>query len=355
MQSIFNVSSTSEPLPVPAGVGTLPLPPLPAVGGFQFGVMIEYDENNNVVLYIAVADADVTVFAFVMNASHGNVVFVLKQVHDFGGLSSALLPALSISIFQTNYSGSHLCVVLAYSAAPVCSIVVEERCMNESRSTCVANTTAASVSSSSVAAVDSSSGRVYVLVYSMSAVLHGGKNGHSDELDSGDFHTPVASVYGAVISAAADGSWGFVGKEQAGTAGEPVYMYMGDNPHVSVVSLQCSDENCGGSSSAMSSAAFLITHDSGFCPNSETNNKRADSGACDISPSVCSGSSVMNYAYGSLEALQQLLTSKTPLSACHPSIVSITLSRVGAQQAITLYCRCLAHSTTATTPLLHSS
>ena len=50
--------------------------------------------------------------------------------------------------------------------------------------------------------------------------------------------------------------------------------------------------------------------------------KRADQGVCDIAPTMCEGSSVLNYAYGSVHTLQQLLQQKEPLSPCHPSIVS---------------------------------
>ena len=110
-------------------------------------------------------------------------------------------------------------------------------------------------------------------------------------------------------------------------ADEPLYLYLGDNPSIALTPIGSGNGSSAASSgSPMSSVAFLLTQDSGYCPNSEINNKRADRGVCDMLPSFCEGSSVMNYAYGSLQALQLLLQQNKPLSPCHPSIVSWCLA-----------------------------
>ena len=115
--------------------------------------------------------------------------------------------------------GRSVCIVLAYSATPACTVVLDERCGNEtSLPTCVANTTSATVLSSSIAGLGSLSGRVYVLLYSMSPILE-------THTQRGDL---ASSVYGAVLSAPPnDDGTGVVGKEwRAGLrslSGEPLY------------------------------------------------------------------------------------------------------------------------------------
>jgi hypothetical protein len=305
-QVLIDLTTASEPLPPPLAAGTLPLPPLPAVGDFQFAIMMEANDHN-LTLYVAVADADVTVFTIAINISGRNVDVTMQRVIHFGSGFQAQLPAmaLSLSVFSfSNASGQlPLCVVLTYSLAPACSVVVDERCGNAtSRYICAANATGASVMSSSIAGVDVAPGRAYVLAYSL----------------AGD---QTASVYGAVVLSSDDddvGSWMHGSERLAGfgsIANEPLYLYTGDNPSVTLAPIN------GSNGHSLASVAFLLTYDSGFCPNSETNNKRADKGVCDIPPGACEGSSVLNYAYGSVQALQQLLLQKTPLSPCHPSIV----------------------------------
>ncbi len=327
LQILVDISSPSEPLPQPLAIGSLPLPPLPAVGQFQFGILLESD-GDNLTLYVAVGQHDVTVFAVALNVTGSSVVVALQGVYHFGSLSQAQLSTLSLSFFHTNNSSSQIpiCTVLAYSAPPFCTVVVEERCGNTSSlSTCVTNTTDASVLSSSIAGFESLSGRVHVVLYSMS---------HNLQLENirhhlnGSAQTQAASVYGAVLlisDADHERSWvhgnerlsGF--DSNASNVDEPLYLYAGDNPSVTLLPIAGSDTT---GTDVLSSVAFLMTHDSGYCPNSEVNNKRADRGVCDILPTTCEGSSVMNYAYGSVRALQQLLQQKEPLSPCHPSIVS---------------------------------
>ena len=312
---LIDLTTASEPLPPPLAAGTLPLPPLPAVGDFQFAIMMEADDHN-LTLYVAVADADVTVFTIAINISGRNVYVTLQNVIPFGSFFQAQLPvmALSLSVFSfSNASGQPpLCVVLTYSL-PACSVVVDERCgIATSRYICAANATGASVMSSSIAGVDLAPRRAYVLAYSLTD-----QRGHAP--------AQTASVYGAVVLSSDDddddddaGSWMNGSERLAGfgsLADEPLYLYTGDNPSVTLAPIN------GSNGHPLASVAFLLTYDSGFCPNSETNNKRADKGVCDIPPGACEGSSVLNYAYGSVQALQQLLLQKTPLSPCHPSIV----------------------------------
>jgi hypothetical protein len=303
-------------------MGKLPLPPLPAVGEFQFGVMAEV-EGETLTLYVVVAQVDVTVFTVIINASDSRGEIALQGVRSFGRVPQTRMSTLSVSLLQaTSSRQTPVCIVLAYSAAPACSVVVDERCGNEtSLPTCVANTTSATVLSSSIAGLGSLSGAVYVLLYSMSPILETLPQ-RGDP--AGSARAQAASVYGAVLSAPPndDETW-VVGKEwRAGfrsLAGEPLYLYMGDNPSVALAPTKSAA--IGGSD--LLSVAFLLTHDSGYCPNSEKNNKRADQGVCDIAPTMCEGSSVLNYAYGSVHTLQQLLQQKEPLSPCHPSIVSL--------------------------------
>lgn len=331
LQILVDISSPSEPLPQPLATGSLPLPPLPAVGQFQFGIFLEAD-GDNLTLYVAVGQNDVTVFAVALNVTGSSVAVALQGVYHFGSLSQAQLSTLSLSLFLTNNSSSQIpiCTVLAYSASPFCTVVVEERCGNtSSRSTCVTNTTHASVLSSSIAGFESLSGRVVVVLYSMS---------HNLQLENirhhlnGSVQTQAASVYGAVLltsDADHERSW-FHGNEglsgfdsNVSTVDGPLYLYAGDNPSVTLLPIAGSKENRDTmGTDVLSSVAFLMTHDSGYCPNSEINNKRADRGVCDILPTTCEGSSVMNYAYGSVQGLQQLLQQMEPLSPCHPSIVS---------------------------------
>jgi hypothetical protein len=303
-------------------IGQLPLPPLPAVGEFQFGIMAEV-EGETLTLYVVVAQVDVTVFTVIINASDSRGEIALQGVRSFGRVPQTRMSTLSVSLLQaTSSRQTPVCIVLAYSAAPACSVVVDERCSNEtSLPMCVANTTSANVLSSSIAGLGSLSSTVYVLLYSMSPILETLPQ-RGDP--AGSARAQAASVYGAVLSAPAndDETW-VVGKEwRAGfrsRAGEPLYLYMGDNPSVALAPTKSAA--IGGSD--LLSVAFLLTHDSGYCPNSEKNNKRADQGVCDIAPTMCEGSSVLNYAYGSVHTLQQLLQQKEPLSPCHPSIVSL--------------------------------
>lgn len=310
-------------------MGALPLPPLPAIGEFQFGVILEAD-GDNLTLYVALAHADVTVFAVAMNVTEDTVSVALLAAHHFGSLPRDLPPALSVALFRTTTPSieSPICVALAYSAAPACTIVVDERCGNTSfRSTCVANATNASVLSSSIAAVELSSGRVYVLLYSMPLTTQSFQRHElTGKLSDGGAHSQAASVYGAVLSPSAVDyeRWWVEGDAWSARIGadadEPLYLYLGDNPSVSLLPITSGSDNIG--NSVLASVAFLLTDDSGYCPNSEINNKRADQGVCDILPSTCDGSSIMNYAYGSVQALQLLLLEKKQLSPCHPSIVS---------------------------------
>ncbi len=312
-------------------MGALPLPPLPAIGEFQFGVVLEAD-GDNLTLYVALAHADVTVFAVTMNVTEDTVGVALLAAHHFGSLPRDQPPALSVALFRTTtpFSESTICVALAYSAAPACTIVVDERCGNtSSRSTCVANATSASVLSSSIAAVELSSDRVYVLLYSMSLTTHSFQRHDLGKQSHGSAHSQAASVYGAVLSPSAadyERCWveGNAWPARIGADGdEPLYLYMGDNPSVALLPITSGSDNHNSiRSGVLASVAFLLTHDSGYCPNSEINNKRADQGVCDVLPSTCDGSSVMNYAYGSVKALQLLLQEKKQLSPCHPSIVS---------------------------------
>jgi hypothetical protein len=341
LQTLIAISSTSEPLPPPLATGALPLPPLPAVGMFQFGIMMEVIWDH-LTLYVAVASADVMIYAVVMNVSSGGVQVALQQVHHFGSLSAhAQLPTLSTSIFQANNSSPQLCVVLAYSAAPVCSVVIDERCDNTSLATCAANTTDALVLSSSIAGIDLPPNRAYAVVYSMSEIVH--IHGQRGRLDTSGSEVQAASVYGTVIVAPAVSDrreWVNGNEWQAGFgtgADEPLYLYVGNNPSITVLPISSSSSSGG----PLSSVAFLLTHDSGYCPNSEINNKRADRGVCDILPVFCEGSSVINYAYGSLQSLQMLLRHKNPLSPCDPSIVSRGLSALTARMH-SIAC-CLSH------------
>lgn len=276
--------------------------------------MAEVD-GQTLTLYVVVAQVDVTVFTVIINASDSRGEIALQGVRSFGRVPQTRMSTLSVSLLQAASSPqTPVCVVLAYSATPACTLAVDERCGNEtSLPTCVANTTSATVLSSSIAGLGSLSGRVYVLLYSMSPILE-------THTQRGDL---ASSVYGAVLSAPPnDDGTGVVGKEwRAGLrslSGEPLYLYMGDNPSVALAPIKSAA--IGGSD--ILSVAFLLTHDSGYCPNSEKNNKRADQGVCDIAPTICEGSSVLNYAYGSVHTLQQLLQQKEPLSPCHPSIVS---------------------------------
>jgi len=311
-------------LPQPLAMGPLPLPPLPAVAEFQFGIMVEVD-GETLTLYVAVAQVDVTVFTVIINASDSRGGIALQGVRSFGRVPQTRMSTLSVSLLQAASSPqTPVCIVLAYSATPACTLAVDERCGNEtSLPTCVANTTSATVLSSSIAGLGSLSGTVYVLLYSMSPILETLPQ-RGDP--AGSARAQAASVYGAVLSAPPndDETW-VVGKEwRAGfrsLAGEPLYLYMGDNPSVALAPTKSAA--IGGSD--LLSVAFLLTHDSGYCPNSEKNNKRADQGVCDIAPTMCEGSSVLNYAYGSVHTLQQLLQQKEPLSPCHPSIVSLPL------------------------------
>ena len=308
-------------MPQPLAMGPLPLPPLPAVAEFQFGIMVEVD-GETLTLYVAVAQVDVTVFTVIINASDSRGEIALQGVRSFGRVPQTRMSTLSVSLLQAASSPqTPVCIVLAYSATPACTVVLDERCGNEtSLPTCVANTTSATVLSSSIAGLGSLSGRVYVLLYSMSPILET----HTQRGDlAGSAHAQASSVYGAVLSAPPnDDGTGVVGKEwRAGLrslSGEPLYLYMGDNPSVALAPIKSAA--IGGSD--ILSVAFLLTHDSGYCPSSEKNNKRADQGVCDIAPTMCEGSSVLNYAYGSVHTLQQLLQQKEPLSPCHPSIVS---------------------------------
>jgi hypothetical protein len=279
-------------------------------------------EGETLTLYVVVAQVDVTVFTVIINASDSRGEIALQGVRSFGRVPQTRMSTLSVSLLQaTSSRQTPVCIVLAYSAAPACSVVVDERCGNEtSLPTCVANTTSATVLSSSIAGLGSLSGTVYVLLYSMSPILETLPQ-RGDP--AGSARAQAASVYGAVLSAPPndDETW-VVGKEwRAGfrsLAGEPLYLYMGDNPSVALAPTKSAA--IGGSD--LLSVAFLLTHDSGYCPNSEKNNKRADQGVCDIAPTMCEGSSILNYAYGSVHTLQQLLQQKEPLSSCHPSIVS---------------------------------
>lgn len=280
-------------------------------------------EGETLTLYVVVAQVDVTVFTVIINASDSRGEIALQGVRSFGHVPQTRMSTLSVSLLQaTSSRQTPVCIVLAYSAAPACSVVVDERCGNEtSLPTCIANTTSATVLSSSIAGLGSLSGTVYVLLYSMSPILETLPQ-RGDP--AGSARAQAASVYGAVLSAPPndDETW-VVGKEwRAGfrsLAGEPLYLYMGDNPSVALAPTKSAA--IGGSD--LLSVAFLLTHDSGYCPNSEKNNKRADQGVCDIAPTLCEGSSVLNYAYGSVHTLQQLLQQKEPLSPCHPSIVSL--------------------------------
>jgi hypothetical protein len=231
----------------------------------------------------------------------------------------------------------------------VCTIVVDERCGNSSRVTCAANATDGSVvNSSSVAGVDLLSQRAYVLAFSMSR--------DQDRQPDGGSQLAAASVYGAVVLASAEGDGEPWVDDMAGLASSassaagPLYLYLGNNPSVALAPV----ESAGGS---LASVAFLLTFDSGFCPNSETNNKRADLGVCDIFPVTCEGSSVLNYAYGSAQALQQLLQQNLPLSPCHSSVVSLMtiLAFIYCVAALTLLGRCSVPWTMAIIPRPPSS
>jgi len=336
LQALIVISSSSEPLPPPLATGALPLPPLPAVGEFQFAIMMEAIGHDLTLFVLVVDEVFVTMYTVVMNVSGGGgVEAVLQDVRLFGTLPAQVqLQTLSASIFQASNSSRQLCVVLAYSAAPACSVVVDERCGNTSLSTCAANTTAASVLSSSVAGVDLPPNRAYAVVYSMFAVACGSscneQREHLHKDAGGGLEVQAASVYGAVLVVPAAGDereWEEGNEWQAAgfgcVADEPMYLYLGDNPSIALTPIGSGNRSsAAGSGSPLSSVAFLLTQDSGYCPNSEINNKRADRGVCDMLPSFCEGSSVMNYAYGSLQALQLLLQQNKPLSPCHPSIVS---------------------------------
>ena len=332
LQILIDISSAKEPLPEPLAMGSLPLPPLPAVGEFQFGIIMEAD-GDYLTLYVAVAQVDVTVYVVTLNVSDGSVGAALQTMHHYGSLHVfSVLSTLSVSLFFKKHTSIPLpvCIVLAYSAAPACTIVVDERCSNTmSLSTCVANTTIASVLSSSIAGVESLSGRLYVLLYSMvssakSTFLREKLRKHANN----SMHLQAA-VYGAVLmtnNADTERSW-VKGTEWPSEFGsntdEPLYLYMGDNPSVTLLPTTNGSKTDGMiDDSLLPSVAFLLSHDSGYCPNSEINNKRADRGVCDILPSTCEGSSILNYAYGSVQSLQLLLQQKEPLSPCHPSFVS---------------------------------
>jgi hypothetical protein len=319
LQLLLDMTAAKEPLPPPLAEGALPLPPLPAVGHFQFDITMRA-AGQSLVLYVAVASAEVEVFVVVMDISGSSVAVAMQRAVHFGR-APPQLAALSLSVLPLSNSSDQppLCVVLAYSSPPSCTVVVDERCGSlPSRSTCAANTTGGSVTSSSIAGVDLLSRRAYVLAYSMSherQVLPG-RGGHVTAL--------AVSVYGAVVLSSAagdeedDGTWVEEGERFPG-AGEPAFLSAGDNPSLALL-LPAE------SAPSLSSVAFLLTHDSGYCPNSEANNKRADEGVCDISPASCDASSVLNYAYGSAQALQQLLLQKIPLSPCIPSIVRVVFA-----------------------------